>query len=129
MILKRKFLNCHGSPYIFLLIIVSITHQILKIILQLLNLILFKFLITYLVLTIISLFSSIISLIKFFIVSFWLIIHSFYLIKMQLSNYLTLLLRFTLYARIILRWTSLSPRQFIDTSRSRTHFNLIISFF
>lgn len=129
MILKRNFLNCRGSPYIIFLIIVSITHQILKIILQLLNLILFKFLITYLVLTIISLFSSIISLIKFFIMSFWHIIHSLYLIKRQLSNYLTLLLRFTLYARIILRWTSLNPRKFIDTSRRRTHFNLIISFF
>lgn len=129
MIFKRNFLNSCGSPNIFLLIIVSITHQILKIILQLLNLILFKFFIAYLVLPIIPLFGYIISFIKFLIMSFWRIIHSLYFIKRQLSNNLTLLLRLTLNARIILGWTCLNSRQFIYTSRSGTHFNLIISFF
>ena len=119
MIFKRNFLNSGGSSDILQLIIISITHQILKIILQLLNLILFKFLITDLALTIISLISLMISIIIRYIISS--------LIK--LPDNLTVLLRLTLYTRIILRWTTLDPRQFIDTLRRWTHFNLIISLF
>ena len=108
MIFKCNFLNSRNSSNILQLIIISITHQILKIILQLLNLILLKFLITYLSLTIIFLINSIISLINLIIMSFWRIIQSLYLINGQLSNNLTVLLRFSLNTRIILRWTTLN---------------------
>ena len=129
MIFKCNFLNSRNSSNILQLIIISITHQILKIILQLLNLILFKFLITDLSLTIVFFLILMISIINFILLSFWGIIHSLYLIKRQLSNNLTLLFRFTLYTRVVLRRATFNSRQIIYTFWRWTHFYLIISFF
>lgn len=130
MILKRNFLNSRSSCNFLQLIIIPITHKILKIILQLLNLILFKLLITHLAIAIIAFVEPNISLIySIVLMSFWRIIHSFYFIKGQLANILVVHLGFTLDAWIILRWTRLNFGQFIDALWSRTHFNLIVSFF
>jgi len=129
MIFKCNFLNCRNSSDILQLIIISITHQNLKIILQLLNLIFLKFLITNLSLTIVFFLIPLISVINFVLLSFWGIIHSLYLIKRQLSNNLALLFSFTLYTRVVLRWTTFNPRQIIYTFWRWTHLYLIISFF
>jgi len=129
MIFKCNFLNSRNSSNILQLIIISITHQILKIILQLLNLIFLKFLITNLSLTIVFFLILMISIINFILLSFWGIIHSLYLIKRQLSNNLTLLFRFTLYTRVVLRRATFNSRQIIYTFWRWTHFYFIISFF
>jgi hypothetical protein len=116
MIFKCNFLNSRNSSNILQLIIISITHQILKIIL-------------HLSLTIVFFLILMISIINFILLSFWGIIHSLYLIKRQLSNNLTLLFRFTLYTRVVLRRATFNSRQIIYTFWRWTHFYLIISFF